>query len=494
MIRSSQRFRNHLDENLIHLNKNLYISPSDPQYYEKVIRYLDAHSPEAHFKLGQKFQLRGNRKRALFHYKEVLKTYPSPFYSAANRAIHNMEQESAVQRASVEADSFAEPRKQLLPPFMKTLLIVLFVLNLLLVTLFFGDHPIYKTISSLKMWVVGTDITYETVDVPYVMYLKPDVKKDTIESALHKQALELASDMPEHNIIIYGIVSNDARNQGKTLLLTNDELTKNAIVIAEYHPPSDRSVKIRFLNGQNEKHQPLSAIGANLVRTALEAYRKDFGMNPASLESLLQSYPNNFLSFIPLEAETGSNQIHAEWDGSGGWVYHPSAAQVDQMFYPNVIGANSVPYEPLHILINKDEHRLKLVSGSHLLWDKQIGLGANESTPVGDFIVQDRVMNPKGKHQQSYGDAGLGLGAIALHGTLDESSIGNDKSLGCIRLTNRDILQLFAFVPKGTEVQIAASGGGPTELAPVENTQLMIPVSLPIINQTPENIIFHWLG
>ena len=95
MIRRSQRFRNHLDDNLIHLHKNLFISPSDPQYYEKVIRYIDANSPEAHYKIGQKFQLKGNLKRAIFHYKEVLRTYPSPFYSAANRAIRELDQQQA---------------------------------------------------------------------------------------------------------------------------------------------------------------------------------------------------------------------------------------------------------------------------------------------------------------------------------------------------------------------------------------------------------------
>ncbi|MEW9698721.1 L,D-transpeptidase family protein [Paenibacillus sp. SI8] len=494
MIHRSQRFRNHLDENLVHLHKNLFISPADPQYHEKVIRYLDSHSPEAHYKLGQNFQLKGNRKRALFHYKEVLKTYPSPYYSAANRAIHQMELQHAEAMAQIEAAAYAEPRKQLLPPFMKVLLLVLLVLNLLLVILFFGDNPVYKTISSLKAWSVGTDITYETVDVPYVAYLSPGAKNEEIESTLHKQAIELADDMPDHNIIIYGIVSEDARDQGKTLLLTNDELTKNAVAVAQYHPASDRTVKIRFLNSQFEKHQPLSAIGANLVRTALETYRKDYGKVPASLDALLQDYPNNYLSWIPAETTSASNKIHAVFDGSGGWVYNPFADQMEHIFYANMPGGGSVPYEAVHIEINKAEHHLKLITGSNLLWDKEIGLGANDSTPEGDFIVNERVIHPMGKHETSYGAAGLGLGDIALHGTVDESSIGTDKSLGCVRLTNDDVQQLFAFVPKGTEVQITAAGWMTQDLGKVDEPQLLVPAQVPQQNQTPEYHIFHWLG
>ncbi|SDN74732.1 L,D-transpeptidase catalytic domain [Paenibacillus sp. yr247] len=493
MIRQSQRFRHYLDDNLIHLHKNLFISPSDPQYYEKVIRYLDANSPEAHYKIGQKFQQKGNLKRAIFHYKEVLRTYPSPFYSAANRALHQLDQQRAAHTVSLQ-QAFPEEKKPLLPPFLKTLLIVLFVLNLVLVLLFAGNNPIYKTISKMKVWGVGSDITYETVDVPFIMYLAPNTKKEDIETALHKQALELAKEMPNNSILIYGIISQDNSNKGKTMLLTNADLTKSAIVVAQYHPVSDRTVKIRFLNPEFEKHQPLSAIGANLVRTALEAYKKDFGKTPASLDSLLQDYPNNYLSFIPLEVNTGSNDISSVFNGRGGWFYDATAADITQMFYANSADVERVLYEPVHIEINKAEHHLKLVSGDYLLWDKEIGLGANGRTPQGDFLVMDRVQQPKGNHAQSYGEAGLGLGAIALHGTYDESSIGMDKSLGCVRLTNRDVQQLFPFVPKGTEVQIHNSTWATSSSKQVKNANLLIPANRPSLNQSPEQIIFHWLG
>ncbi|MEC0232487.1 L,D-transpeptidase [Paenibacillus alba] len=493
MIRRNQRFRNHLDDNLIHLHKNFFVSPSDPQYYEKVIRYLDANSPEAHFKIGQKFQLKGNVKRAVFHYKEVLRTYPSPFYSAANRAIQHLDQQQAAHAASLQL-AFPGKNKPLLPPFMKTLLLVLLVLNLMLVLLFVGDSPIYKTISKMKVWGVGSNITYETVDLPFVMYLAPDTKNEEIENALHKQALVLADEMPNRSILIYGVVSLDNTNKGKTMLLTNDALTKSAIVVAQYYPASDNSVRIRFLNSEYDKHQPLSAIGANLVRTALEGYKKDHGEAPVSLESLLQDYPNNYLSFIPIEAETGSNEVSAAYNGQGGWVYDGKAAEPEQMFYANAAGVGRIPYDPVHIEINKAEHHLKLVSGDYVLWDKEIGLGANGGTPQGDFVVQDRVQQPKGSHALSYGDAGLGLGSIALHGTYDESSIGTDKSLGCVRLSNEDVQQLFPFVPKGTEVQIEAAKWNSAAAVPVKHTETLVPAKLPVLDQSPEKVIFHWLG
>ena len=85
-----------------------------------------------------------------------------------------------------------------------------------------------------------------------------------------------------------------------------------------------------------------------------------------------------------------------------------------------------------------------------------------------------------GKTSQSYGDAGLGLGTIALHGTYDDNSIGRDKSLGCIRLTNEDIQQVFSFVPKGAEVRNTCQiESTPNLLGLLSQTSRLIPVSLP---------------
>ncbi|CAN7684041.1 L,D-transpeptidase family protein [Paenibacillus sp. LjRoot56] len=493
MIRRNQRFRNQLDDHLVHLHKNLFISHADPLYHEKVIRYLDANSPEAHFNLGQKFREKGNWKRARFHYKEVLKTYPSPFYSAANRAIHLLDQQQATHVANLE-QTLPEKQKPLLPQFMKMLLLVLLILNFLLVMFFAGDQAIPRTISKMKLWSAGPQVTYESVDKPFILYLSPEMSHAEIEKKLHAQALVLAKEIPKSTILLYGIVTEDNVDKGKTMLLTNEDDIKRALVIATYQPEADALVHIRFLNAEFEEHQPLSAIGANLVRTALASYCDNVGQAPTRIDELLQDYPLNYLSFIPIEALSGSNEIKSAYKGDGGWVFNPKAADIAHMFYANVVGGDEVPYEPVHLEVNQRDYQLQLVSGSYLLWDKEIGLGANGSTPDGVYRVIERVQQPKGKTSQSYGDAGLGLGSIALHGTYDETSIGEAKSLGCIRLTNDDIQQLFPFVPKGTEVRILSSEHSPIRVGQVSQMSKLIPTNLPKHSESAGNTIFHWLG
>lgn len=44
---------------------------------------------------------------------------------------------------------------------------------------------------------------------------------------------------------------------------------------------------------------------------------------------------------------------------------------------------------------------------------------------------------------------------IYIHGTPDTEPLGVPGSIGCIRMRNRDIIELFDLVPAGTRVDIA---------------------------------------
>jgi lipoprotein-anchoring transpeptidase ErfK/SrfK len=44
---------------------------------------------------------------------------------------------------------------------------------------------------------------------------------------------------------------------------------------------------------------------------------------------------------------------------------------------------------------------------------------------------------------------------IYIHGTPDTEPLGSPSSIGCIRMRNRDVVELFDFVPVGTPVDIA---------------------------------------
>ena len=49
---------------------------------------------------------------------------------------------------------------------------------------------------------------------------------------------------------------------------------------------------------------------------------------------------------------------------------------------------------------------------------------------------------------------GLSYKGVGIHGTNRPGSIGGPVSHGCIRMYNRDVIQLFNTVPVGTLVRI----------------------------------------
>lgn len=75
-------------------------------------------------------------------------------------------------------------------------------------------------------------------------------------------------------------------------------------------------------------------------------------------------------------------------------------------------------------------------------------------TPRGIFSIKNKAINPGGP----FGARWLGLtapgGSYGIHGTNDPSSIGKAVSNGCIRMYNKDIIEVADLVPIGTVVEI----------------------------------------
>lgn len=115
-----------------------------------------------------------------------------------------------------------------------------------------------------------------------------------------------------------------------------------------------------------------------------------------------------------------------------------------------------------------------------------VGAAASPS-PTGEFEVVNRLTEPTYYHtgivipagpRNPLGPRWVGLNkhGYGIHGTNAPGSIGKATSHGCIRLRNRDILQLFALVNVGDTVEIrgepdeqtAQIFGGETTVAPAQ--------------------------
>lgn len=205
-----------------------------------------------------------------------------------------------------------------------------------------------------------------------------------------------------------------------------------------------------------------------VIRSALYQFAVKRGYMPQHLSELTEAFPANYLTQLPNDPITLSNDVVHTFTGSGGWVYNPASVSgqkgmewktiVEQSLVPNIHLISSIEFHPLEILIIKERNELRLISGPYTLNTYEVGLGENNSTPEGRFAVQKKVMNPnKWKEplrENPFGSRGLELSEYAIHGTNDSKSIGKNVSKGCIRMHNEDIAELYAMAPLYTPVEI----------------------------------------
>ncbi|HVX12565.1 MAG TPA: L,D-transpeptidase family protein [Pirellulales bacterium] len=110
---------------------------------------------------------------------------------------------------------------------------------------------------------------------------------------------------------------------------------------------------------------------------------------------------------------------------------------------------------PFDAYINLAKFQLYLFLGNRYAGRFHIGIGKDQETPEGKFVVLRKITNPtyygrgqpvidKDDPNNPMGEYAIDLGnSIWIHGTNDPQSIGRADSRGCIRLADRDIKDIF---------------------------------------------------
>ncbi|WP_186429393.1 L,D-transpeptidase [Clostridium sp. BSD9I1] len=105
------------------------------------------------------------------------------------------------------------------------------------------------------------------------------------------------------------------------------------------------------------------------------------------------------------------------------------------------------------IVINTKNLTLTLYSGNNVVKTYPVAVGKPSTpTPLGNFKIVNKAVNPGGPFGVRW--MGLSIPHYGIHGTNNPASIGTRVSNGCIRMYNKDVLELANTVPIGTPVQI----------------------------------------
>lgn len=239
------------------------------------------------------------------------------------------------------------------------------------------------------------------------------------------------------------------------------------------------------------------------LASGIAQFEKLYGKWPDSLEALVRPYPNNVLSgdndrmkeLFPhllaklkaakaAAAESAKPQAGGNKDGYGDGVAKAETAAS--------IGSNGLFQpdwsKPLEIVVDLSNHTLAVVHNGLIVRGYKVGLGG-EKTPEGSFFISEKVRDPNGG-EGIFGTRGMTLSntLYAIHGTDDPDSIGKDESLGCIRMGQADVEELFDLVPLGTPVHIKNGTLPPDAKEPRERFSLT-----PKQDETNPAKVYRWL-
>lgn len=135
---------------------------------------------------------------------------------------------------------------------------------------------------------------------------------------------------------------------------------------------------------------------------------------------------------------------------------------------------------PFHAVVTKSAFTMDIYlgapggPGSMYVTTFRVGLGSDDSTPTGKWIVEpgkklpnptyyppagqgpvieaEDPKNPLGRYWiglKGFEGQSVGRLSYGIHGTIEPNSIGKQASLGCIRLLNQDVAQVFTLLVEG---------------------------------------------
>ena len=119
------------------------------------------------------------------------------------------------------------------------------------------------------------------------------------------------------------------------------------------------------------------------------------------------------------------------------------------------------------IKVSKSQFLLQLLLDGRLYRIYRVSTGRQDRTPACSFIINQKLMNPAwtyngksipfGDPQNILGTRWIGLRPIdedklgytgyGIHGTTEPDKIGTAASLGCVRMLNEEVEELFDFIP-----------------------------------------------
>jgi len=186
--------------------------------------------------------------------------------------------------------------------------------------------------------------------------------------------------------------------------------------------------------------------------------RHVFSLRMSPLVTRYSVQPGDNLTRIAKRFKTTPESI-MRLSGLGSEVIQPRSSL-------RILGGNT------RVFVDKSDYLLWITLDDKLVFQARIGLGRDNTTPEGEFVVTVRQKDPTwfrpgsdpigpGDPRNVLGTRWMGfrdtaqVSGIGIHGTEEVDSIGKESSAGCIRMLKDDVEMVFDLVPRLATVQIS---------------------------------------
>ena len=120
------------------------------------------------------------------------------------------------------------------------------------------------------------------------------------------------------------------------------------------------------------------------------------------------------------------------------------------------------------VVVDKSQNILLLEKDGEVIKTYVVSTGRDNSTPVGTFKIVTKLKDPTwfrkdigaivppDSPDNILGSRWLGfdLSGYGIHGTTEPESLGTHETKGCVRMKNEDVEEIFAILPRGSQVTI----------------------------------------
>ena len=171
-------------------------------------------------------------------------------------------------------------------------------------------------------------------------------------------------------------------------------------------------------------------------------------------------------------------KLAQQWRKEGIAIDETSLAILNRISNPNSLRVGQrirCPIDPIRAVLEKRSFLLAVYVGDRILRLYWVGHGAGDKTPVTEFTVVDKLKDPDwyspdgqvfpagspenilGRYFIKFSNPDPNITGYGAHGTPRPETIGTMSSMGCIRMYDDGIEELYKLLPRKAKVEVRDS-------------------------------------